>query len=127
MAASASPTKAIVSALVSGAIAPLVVDQTGGVSRHHAEIRLEGWDVVLVDIGSANGTLVAAPGALADRGVLGERLGDGVGRRTRPAGARSRPAAAACRGPGPGSAAGAGARGRPCPSCRRRGATAPRR
>jgi hypothetical protein len=41
----------------------LVVDQTGGVSRHHAEIHLEGWDVVLVDTGSANGTLVAAPGA----------------------------------------------------------------
>ncbi|MGY1806249.1 FHA domain-containing protein [Blastococcus sp. SYSU D00669] len=43
----------------------LVVDQTGGVSRHHAEIRLEGWDVTLVDIGSANGTLVAPPGAPA--------------------------------------------------------------
>jgi hypothetical protein len=41
----------------------LVVDQTGGVSRHHAEVHLEGWDVVLVDTGSANGTLVAAPGA----------------------------------------------------------------
>jgi FHA domain len=50
----------------SGQLRPLlVVDQTGGVSRHHAEIRLEGWDVVLVDIGSANGTLVAAPGAPA--------------------------------------------------------------
>lgn len=43
----------------------LIVDQTGGVSRHHAEIRLEGWDVVLVDTGSANGTLVAAQGAPA--------------------------------------------------------------
>jgi hypothetical protein len=43
----------------------LVVDQTGGVSRHHAEIRLEGWDVLLLDNGSANGTLVAAPGAPA--------------------------------------------------------------
>ncbi|MGY1813635.1 FHA domain-containing protein [Blastococcus sp. SYSU D00820] len=41
----------------------LVVDQTGGVSRHHAEVRLEGWDVVLVDTGSANGTLVAPRGA----------------------------------------------------------------
>ena len=52
--------------VVSGSLRPLlVVDQTGGVSRHHAEIRLEGWDVVLVDIGSANGTLVAPPGAPA--------------------------------------------------------------
>ncbi|MGY1603025.1 FHA domain-containing protein [Geodermatophilus sp. SYSU D00815] len=48
----------------SGELRPLLlVDQTGGVSRHHAEIRLEGWDVVLTDIGSANGTLVAHPGA----------------------------------------------------------------
>jgi FHA domain-containing protein len=50
----------------SGQFRPLlVVDQTGGVSRRHAEIRLEGWDVVLVDIGSANGTLVAPRGAPA--------------------------------------------------------------
>lgn len=50
----------------SGELRPLlVVDQTGGVSRHHAEVRLEGWDVVLVDIGSANGTLVAPQGAPA--------------------------------------------------------------
>jgi pSer/pThr/pTyr-binding forkhead associated (FHA) protein len=50
----------------SGRARPLVVvDQTGGVSRHHAELRLEGWDVVLADIGSANGTLVAFPGAPA--------------------------------------------------------------
>ena len=52
--------------VTSGQLRPLlVIDQTGGVSRHHAEIRLEGWDVVLVDIGSANGTLVAPPGAPA--------------------------------------------------------------
>jgi pSer/pThr/pTyr-binding forkhead associated (FHA) protein len=50
----------------SGQVRPLlVVDQTGGVSRRHAEIRLEGWDVVLVDTGSANGTLVAPRGAPA--------------------------------------------------------------
>ncbi len=48
----------------SGQLRPLlVVDQTGGVSRHHAEIRLDGWDVLLLDIGSANGTLVAPRGA----------------------------------------------------------------
>jgi hypothetical protein len=48
----------------SGQLRPLlVVDQTGGVSRHHAEIRLDGWDVLLLDTGSANGTLVAPRGA----------------------------------------------------------------
>ncbi|MGY1828973.1 FHA domain-containing protein [Geodermatophilus sp. SYSU D01180] len=50
--------------VASGQVRPLLVlDQTGGVSRHHAEIRLEGWDVLLVDVGSANGTLVAPRGA----------------------------------------------------------------
>jgi hypothetical protein len=50
--------------VASGQLRPLlVVDRTGGVSRHHAEIRLDGWDVLLVDIGSANGTLVAPRGA----------------------------------------------------------------
>ncbi|PRY42081.1 FHA domain-containing protein [Geodermatophilus tzadiensis] len=50
--------------VASGQLRPLlVVDPTGGVSRHHAEIRLEGWDVLLVDTGSANGTLVAPRGA----------------------------------------------------------------
>ncbi|MGY1702402.1 FHA domain-containing protein [Geodermatophilus sp. SYSU D00766] len=50
--------------VASGDLRPLlVVDPTGGVSRHHAEIRLEGWDVLLVDTGSANGTLVAPRGA----------------------------------------------------------------
>ena len=48
----------------SGELRPLlVIDQTGGVSRHHAELRLEGWDVLLLDTGSANGTLVAPQGA----------------------------------------------------------------
>ncbi len=43
-----------------GELRPLVLFDTGGViSRRHAEIRLEGWDVLLVDCGSANGTLVA--------------------------------------------------------------------
>ncbi|MEX5718969.1 FHA domain-containing protein [Geodermatophilus maliterrae] len=50
--------------VASGRLRPLLVaDRTGGVSRHHAEIRLEGWDVLLVDTGSANGTLVAPRGA----------------------------------------------------------------
>jgi hypothetical protein len=32
------------------------------VSRRHVEIRLEGWDVVAVDLGSRNGTVVRQPG-----------------------------------------------------------------
>lgn len=44
-----------------GQFRPLVLfDTTGVISRRHAEIRLEDWDVFLVDCGSANGTLVAA-------------------------------------------------------------------
>lgn len=43
-----------------GQLRPLVLFDTSGViSRRHAEIRLEDWDVLLVDCGSANGTLVA--------------------------------------------------------------------
>lgn len=50
--------------VLAGELRPLlVVDTTGGVSRHHLEVRLHQWDVVVVDAGSANGTLVAAAGA----------------------------------------------------------------
>jgi hypothetical protein len=35
-----------------------IVDAAQSVSRIHAEVRLEGWDVVLVDRGSTNGTFV---------------------------------------------------------------------
>lgn len=43
-----------------GGLRPLVLFDTGGViSRRHAEIRLEEWDVLLIDCGSANGTFVA--------------------------------------------------------------------
>lgn len=37
-------------------------DPTGAVSRVHAEVRLDGWDVTVVDVGSSNGTSVAPPG-----------------------------------------------------------------
>ncbi len=37
-------------------------DDSGTLSRVHAEIRLEGWDVLLIDRGSANGTFLAAAG-----------------------------------------------------------------
>lgn len=37
-------------------------DDSGTLSRVHAEIRLEGWDVLLIDRASANGTYIAASG-----------------------------------------------------------------
>ncbi|PRZ43410.1 FHA domain-containing protein [Antricoccus suffuscus] len=46
----------------SGHHRPIRVDDTSGaLSRVHAEIRLEEWDVQLIDRGSANGTFVAGP------------------------------------------------------------------
>ena len=47
-----------------GVLRPIVLeDRSGSMSRVHAEIRLENWDVVLTDSGSSNGTLVAEPGS----------------------------------------------------------------
>jgi hypothetical protein len=47
----------------SGALRALAVDDhTGSVSRVHAEVRLEGWEVLLADAGSSNGTFLAPPG-----------------------------------------------------------------
>ena len=47
----------------SGTLRSIVVeDRSGAVSRVHAEVRVDGWDVVLVDSGSRNGTFVAAAG-----------------------------------------------------------------
>jgi len=37
-------------------------DATGTVSRAHAEVRLDGWDVYIVDKNSTNGTFVWLPG-----------------------------------------------------------------
>ncbi|NUS94311.1 MAG: FHA domain-containing protein [Nocardia sp.] len=39
-----------------------VVDNSGGMSRAHAELRLVNWDVTLVDRGSTNGTRTRAAG-----------------------------------------------------------------
>ncbi len=48
---------------VGGGLArPLILTQ-GDVSASHAEVRLNDWDVVLVDRGSAGGTSVFEPGA----------------------------------------------------------------
>jgi hypothetical protein len=49
-------------AVRSGRLRPLVIDDANRtLSRVHAEIRLEGWEVQVVDRGSANGTFVAPP------------------------------------------------------------------
>jgi hypothetical protein len=42
-----------------------IEDRSGAVSRVHAEVRVDGWDVMLVDNRSRNGTHVAEPGAAA--------------------------------------------------------------
>ncbi|WP_158635007.1 FHA domain-containing protein [Tsukamurella asaccharolytica] len=43
---------------------PVVLpDRTGALSRAHLEIRIDGWQVLAVDVGSANGTWVRPPGA----------------------------------------------------------------
>jgi len=47
-----------------GALRSIVVeDRSGAVSRVHAEVRVDGWDVMLVDSRSRNGTHIAGPGA----------------------------------------------------------------
>ncbi|GAA1280464.1 hypothetical protein GCM10009609_50260 [Pseudonocardia aurantiaca] len=49
--------------VASGALRSLSVeDPSGAVSRVHAEVRVTGWDVLLTDVGSRNGTFVSDPG-----------------------------------------------------------------
>ena len=49
--------------VISSRLRPIRLDDDSGtLSRVHAEIRLEGWDVLLIDRGSANGTHVATSG-----------------------------------------------------------------
>ncbi|MGH9272392.1 MAG: FHA domain-containing protein [Ilumatobacteraceae bacterium] len=38
-----------------------------GVSRTHAEVRVEDWQATLIDLGSSNGTEVGMPGELLQR------------------------------------------------------------
>ncbi|MEU0540254.1 FHA domain-containing protein [Nocardia sp. NPDC005978] len=46
-----------------GGLVPLKIDDnSGGMSRAHAEIRLVNWDVTVLDRGSTNGTRVRLPG-----------------------------------------------------------------
>jgi predicted component of type VI protein secretion system len=45
-----------------GELRPIVVDdQDGSVSPAHAEIRVSGWDVIVIDTGSRGGTYVTGP------------------------------------------------------------------
>jgi pSer/pThr/pTyr-binding forkhead associated (FHA) protein len=44
-----------------------VVDAESTVSRVHAKVQLEGWQVLLTDLGSANGTRIRPPGAKAEQ------------------------------------------------------------
>ena len=49
--------------VIGGAALPLTLaDPDLTMSRIHARITMSGWDVRVVDAGSANGTFVAAPG-----------------------------------------------------------------
>lgn len=46
-----------------GELRPITIDDSSGtISRAHVEIRIDGWDVVVSDAGSANGTFVIEPG-----------------------------------------------------------------
>jgi hypothetical protein len=44
-----------------------VVDAESTVSRVHARVHLDGWQVLLTDLGSANGTRIQQPGAKAEQ------------------------------------------------------------
>jgi hypothetical protein len=49
--------------VASGALRSLALeDASGAVSRVHAQIVLNGWEALLVDVGSRNGTFVSPPG-----------------------------------------------------------------
>jgi pSer/pThr/pTyr-binding forkhead associated (FHA) protein len=45
-----------------GATPIRLADQSGQMSRAHAEVRLVEWEVMVVDLGSTNGTFVRLPG-----------------------------------------------------------------
>jgi FHA domain-containing protein len=55
-------------AVAAGEARPLrVVDDSGTVSRVHAKIQLDGWQVLVADLGSANGTFIRLPDQPADQ------------------------------------------------------------
>ncbi|WP_238008435.1 FHA domain-containing protein [Dactylosporangium sp. AC04546] len=50
--------------VAAGRARPLrIADSYGGISRRHLRVKLSGWTVRVVDLGSANGTYVQGPGA----------------------------------------------------------------
>jgi len=65
-----------------------VVSSSGDISRSHAEVRVDGWDVLLVDLFATNGTVFVRQGEEPRRLAPGEQvalrnndradLGDGV-------------------------------------------------
>lgn len=60
---------------VQGAVLPKMVQvpsDSGDISRSHAEIRLEGWHVMLRDLFSTNGTVLVREGQLPRRLAQGE-------------------------------------------------------
>ncbi|GAA4383064.1 FHA domain-containing protein [Tsukamurella soli] len=50
---------------VGRAVGIALSDRTGALSRAHLELRLDGWTILAVDVGSANGTWVRPPGVPA--------------------------------------------------------------
>jgi FHA domain-containing protein len=49
-------------AVAAGEARPLrIIDDSGTVSRVHAKIELDGWQVLVADLGSANGTFIRPP------------------------------------------------------------------
>jgi hypothetical protein len=57
--------------VAAGQARPLrVADDTGIVSRVHARVHLDGWRVLVTDLGSANGTRVLLPGQPADQPLV---------------------------------------------------------
>ncbi|HEX5188778.1 MAG TPA: FHA domain-containing protein [Streptosporangiaceae bacterium] len=57
--------------VAAGQARPLrVADDTGIVSRVHARVHLDGWRVLVADLGSANGTRVLLPGQQADQPLV---------------------------------------------------------
>ncbi len=57
--------------VAAGQARPLrVADESGIVSRVHARVALDGWRVLVTDLGSANGTRVFLPGQPADQQLV---------------------------------------------------------
>jgi len=50
------------------------LEEFEGLSRRHAAVHLEGWQVLVEDLNSANGTVVALPGRPARRLHAGEPI-----------------------------------------------------